>query len=49
MLLHADALEPSMVRETLNVILKRQSDILTVAAKAETLTFEATKVAAEAA
>ena len=48
-LLHADALEPAMVRDTLNVILKRQGDILAVAAKAEALTREAVKVAAEAA
>jgi MoxR-like ATPase len=49
LLLHADALEPAMVRDTLNVILKRQGDILAVAAKAEPLTGEAVKVAAEAA
>ena len=49
MLLHADALEPTMVRETLNVLLKRQSDILSVAGKAEALTREALKVTAEAA
>ncbi len=48
LLLHADALEPTMVRETLNVILKRQSDILAMAAKAEALTRDAVK-AAEAA
>ncbi len=48
LLLHADALEPTMVRETLNVILKRQSDILSMAAKAEALTRDAVK-AAEAA
>ena len=48
-LLHADALEPTMVRETLNVILKRQSDILAMAAKAEALTRDAVKAAAEAA
>jgi MoxR-like ATPase len=49
LLLHAEALEPEMVRNTLNVILKRQSDILAVAAKADALTREAVKVAARAA
>ncbi len=49
LLLHADALEPAMVRDTLNVILKRQSDILAVTGKAEALTHEAVKAAAEAA
>jgi MoxR-like ATPase len=46
-LLHAEALEPAMVRETLNVILKRQGDILAVAAKVEPLTQAALKAAAE--
>jgi MoxR-like ATPase len=45
-LLHAEALEPAMVRETLNVILKRQGDILAVAAKVEPLTQAALKAAA---
>jgi MoxR-like ATPase len=49
MLLHADALDPVMVRETLNVLLKRQSDILAMTGKAEALTREAVKVTAEAA
>jgi MoxR-like ATPase len=37
-LLHADALEPTLVRDTLSVILKRQGDIETIAAKTEPLT-----------
>jgi MoxR-like ATPase len=37
-LLHAEALDPVMVRETLSVILKRQGDIETIAAKTELLT-----------
>jgi MoxR-like ATPase len=45
-LLHAEALEPAMVRETLNVILKRQGDILAVAAKVEPLTQAALQAAA---
>ena len=49
LLLHAEALEPEMVRNTLNVVLKRQSDILAVAAKADVLTGEAVKAAARAA
>jgi MoxR-like ATPase len=36
-LLHADSLEPAMVRSTLNVILKRQSDIAEVSGKVEAL------------
>jgi MoxR-like ATPase len=44
-LLHAEALDPVMVRETLNVILKRQGDIAAVTAKAEALTREAVKAA----
>jgi MoxR-like ATPase len=46
-LLHAEALEPTLVRETLNVILKRQSDILAVAAKADILTRSAVEAALE--
>ncbi len=49
LLLHAEALEPAMVRDTLSVILKRQSDIAVVAAKAEALTQQAVKAAAQAA
>jgi MoxR-like ATPase len=37
-LLHADALEPGLVRDTLSVILKRQGDIETIAAKTDPLT-----------
>jgi MoxR-like ATPase len=37
-LLHAEALDPVVVRETLSVILKRQGDIETIAAKTEPLT-----------
>ena len=48
-LLHAEALEPDMVRDTLNVLLKRQSDILAVQAKSEALTRDAVKATAEAA
>jgi MoxR-like ATPase len=44
-LLHAEALEPAMVRETLNVILKRQGDIAAMTAKADALTREALKTA----
>jgi MoxR-like ATPase len=33
LLLHVDALDPQMVRETLNVILKRQSDITAIDSK----------------
>ncbi len=44
-LLHAEALEPTLVRETLNIILKRQSDIAAVAAKVETLTHAAAQAA----
>ena len=36
-LLHADSLDPALVRSTLNVILKRQSDIAEVAGKVEAL------------
>jgi MoxR-like ATPase len=46
-LLHAQALDPVLVRETLNVILKRQGDIQAIAAKAEPLTRAALKTAAE--
>ncbi len=37
-LLHAEALDPKMVRDTLNVILKRQTDINEIARKVEVLT-----------
>jgi MoxR-like ATPase len=46
-LLHAEALDPVLVRETLNLILKRQADIQAIAAKAEPLTLAALKAAAE--
>ena len=46
-LLHAEALDPTMVRETLSVILKRQGDIAAVAARAEVLTHAAVKAALE--
>jgi MoxR-like ATPase len=49
LLLHAEALDPVMVRETLSVILKRQGDIAAVSAKAEALTRDALKAAAQAA
>ncbi len=39
-LLHAEALDPALVRGTLNVILKRQSDILEVASKVDGLVAE---------
>ena len=48
-LLHAEALDPKMVRNTLNVILKRQNDINEIAAKVEILTQTALKEAAQAA
>jgi MoxR-like ATPase len=38
MLLHADLLDPALVRDTLNVILKRQGDITEVQGKVEQLT-----------
>jgi MoxR-like ATPase len=41
MLMHADALEPEMVQDTLNVLLKRQSDIVEIDAKVEQLTRDA--------
>jgi MoxR-like ATPase len=47
-LLHAETLDPVLVRETLNVILKRQSDISAVAAKAEPLTHQALEAARRA-
>jgi MoxR-like ATPase len=46
-LLHAEVLEPTLVRDTLNVILKRQSDITAVAAKADVLTRSAVQTALE--
>lgn len=45
MLLHADALDPQLVRETLNVILKRQADIAEIEGKAEVLTRDAVAAA----
>jgi len=39
-LLHSEALDPALVRGTLNVILKRQSDILEVASKVDGLVAE---------
>ena len=36
-LLHADSLDPKLVRETLNVILKRQTDIAEIAPKVDVL------------
>ena len=39
LLLHADALDPAMVHETLSVILKRQADISAIDAKVEELTY----------
>ncbi|MCP5433646.1 MAG: MoxR family ATPase [Alphaproteobacteria bacterium] len=41
LLLHAESLEPELVRATLNVLLKFESDIRTVQAKLETLTRKA--------
>ena len=38
MLLHADSLEESLVRDTLNVILKRESDIIELRGRVEALT-----------
>ena len=37
LLLHADNLDPQMVRSTLNVILKRQTDVLEIAPKVDNL------------
>jgi len=45
-LLHAEALDPDLVRDTLNVILKRRADIEIVAAKTDALTRDALKAAA---
>jgi MoxR-like ATPase len=36
-LMHAEKLDPSLVRDTLNVVLKRQSDIVLIDAKVDTL------------
>jgi MoxR-like ATPase len=41
MLLHADELDPALVRDTLNVILKRQGDITEMQSRLEQLTREA--------
>jgi hypothetical protein len=41
MLLHADELDPALVRDTLNVILKRQGDITEMQPRLEQLTREA--------
>ena len=43
LLLHADSLDPALVRDTLNVILKFQDDIENVNAELTTLTSKATK------
>ncbi len=43
LLLHAERLEPELVRDTLNVILKFQDDIVNVEAELTTLTSKATK------
>jgi len=45
LLLHANTLDPEMVRNTLNVILKFQDDIEAVGAQLTTLTDEALKAA----
>jgi hypothetical protein len=44
--MHADRLDPDLVRDTLSVILKRQSDILDIAGKADQLTRTALEAAA---
>jgi MoxR-like ATPase len=46
LLMHADRLDPDLVRDTLSVILKRQSDILDIAGKADQLTRTALEAAA---
>ncbi len=46
LLMHADRLDPDLVRDTLSVILKRQSDILDIAVKADQLTRTALEAAA---
>jgi hypothetical protein len=43
LLLHADTLDPQMVRDTLNVILKFQEDIENVNGEITTLTSKALK------
>ncbi|MBU6318593.1 MAG: MoxR family ATPase [Alphaproteobacteria bacterium] len=45
LLMHADRLDPDLVRDTLSVILKRQADILDIAAKADQLTRTALETA----
>jgi MoxR-like ATPase len=47
-LLHADSLDPALVRSTLNVILKRQSDIAEIAPRVDTLVAAALRDVAEA-
>jgi len=44
LLLHTDRLDPELVRDTLNVILKFQEDIVNVQAELTTLTSKATKI-----
>jgi MoxR-like ATPase len=46
LLLHADALDPALVRDTLNVIMKRQSDIVALDGRINELTRDATAGAA---
>ena len=46
-LLHADSLDPALVRSTLNVILKRQSDIAEIAPKVDALVGTAVRDVAE--
>ena len=46
-LLHADSLDPALVRSTLNVILKRQSDIAEIAPKVDALVGAAVRDVAE--
>lgn len=45
LLMHADRLDPDLVRDTLSVILKRQADILDIAVKADQLTRTALETA----
>jgi len=47
-LLHADTLDPSLVRSTLNVILKRQSDVMEIAPKVDALVGAALRDTADA-
>jgi MoxR-like ATPase len=48
-LLHADHLDPALVRRTLNVVLKRQADVAEIEKRVESLTAEAVKAAEPAA